>query len=396
MKTQAPDFENTRKAFAYKHNWELIRDYSVFRLMNFSTLVSVGVKTASAMVDWGVLGPLVLGMKPTVYSIFCGGPSLEKSIPKIELLKRYGVDSVLDYGVEGKESEEDFERTAREIHKAIDFAAEHDATKIVCSKFTGLIPFGILEKLHDELPLSKEESTRYLSCVDRINNICEHAASKDISLFVDAEESWIQKPLDELTFSLMKLYNKEKPIVYNTIQLYLKSRLGYFKSAQQEAEKQGFIYAAKLVRGAYMEKEAARARKKGYKNPVQASKSATDADYNAAVEYALQNIDKVAICVATHNEESCRLAAKSMADRGIDAAHPHVVFSQLLGMSDNLTFNLAEAGYQTAKYMPYGPVRDVIPYLVRRAQENTSVAGQMGRELQLLTTEMKRRKLPAL
>jgi proline dehydrogenase len=396
MNTLRPDFENTEKAFAHKPNWELIRDYSIFRLMNYTVLVNIGVKTAALMVDWNVLGPLVLGMKPTVYSIFCGGASLQQSVPKIEHLKKYGVDTILDYGVEGKETEEDFDRTAKEIHKAIDFAAKHDATKIVCSKFTGLIPFSILEKLHAETPLNKNESARYLSCVERIDAICAHAASKDIALFVDAEESWIQKPLDELTFSLMKIYNKQKPIIYNTIQLYLKDRLPYFKDAVNEAEKQGFIYAAKLVRGAYMEKEAERAKKMRYPNPVQTSKEATDRDYNQALEFALQHLSSVAICIATHNEASCAWATHRMLELRLDLKHPHIVFSQLLGMSDHLSFNLAAAGYNIAKYMPYGPVKDVIPYLVRRAQENTSVAGQMGRELQLLTKEMKRRRLPAL
>lgn len=393
MNYKTPDFENTVQAFAYKSNPELIRDYSVFKLMNYRALVDFGVKTAAQLVDREILLPLVIGMKPTVYSIFCGGASLEKSVPKINLLKKYGVDSVLDYGVEGKETEEDFERTAREIHKAIDFAAAHDATQIVCSKFTGLIPFATLEKLHAEKALTKAEHEQYLSCVERIQNICAHAAEKHVALFVDAEESWIQKPLDELTFSLMRLYNKERPIVYNTIQLYLSSRLSYFKEAHKQAAKEGFIYAAKLVRGAYMEKEADRAKKLGYANPVQPSKASTDADYDAAVGYAIDHVSEMAVCIATHNEESCRKAVQLMQEKGMDTHHPNIHFSQLLGMSDHLTFNLADAGFNAAKYMPYGPVKDVIPYLVRRAQENTSVAGQMGRELQLLQNEMKRRKL---
>lgn len=393
MSANTPDFNNTLLAFASKSNAELTRDYAMFRLMNNQQLVNTGIKLAAGMLEAGLSAPVTWGMKPTAYSIFCGGSSLQEARKKIDNLKRFGVDSILDYGVEGKETEADFERTAAEIHKAIDFAAVNDATQIVCSKFTGLIPFHILESLHKESPLSKGEHAEYMRCVDRINSICAHAAEKKVALFVDAEESWIQKPLDDLTSSLMKKYNREHPIVYNTIQLYLKDRLEFFKSAHANAEKEGYIYAAKLVRGAYMEKESVRAKKLQYENPVQPSKEATDRDYNYAVEYALRNIDTIAVCIATHNEESCRLAVSKMNELGITSNHPHVTFSQLLGMSDHLSFNLAESGFRAAKYMPYGPVKDVIPYLIRRAQENASVSGQMGRELQLLTSEMKRRRL---
>lgn len=393
MSATIPDFNNTQLAFASKSNVELTRDYVMFRLMNNQLLVNTGTKVAASMLEAGLSAPVTWGMKPTVYSVFCGGSSLQEASHKIGRLKKHGVDSILDYGVEGKETEADFERTASEIHKAINFAAVNDATKIVCSKFTGLIPFHILESLHKSTPLSKTEHADYMRCVERINKICEHAAEKNVALFVDAEESWIQKPLNDLTTSLMKKYNRERPIVYNTIQLYLKDRLAFFKSAHSEAKKDGYIYAAKLVRGAYMEKERIRAEKLKYDNPVQPSKEATDRDYNSAVEYALSNIDTIAVCIATHNEQSCKQAVIKINEMGIQTHHPHVTFSQLLGMSDHLSFNLSASGFRAAKYMPYGPVQDVIPYLIRRAQENASVSGQMGRELQLLTLEMRRRKL---
>jgi proline dehydrogenase len=361
--------------------------------MNNPRLVSTGVAAASKMLDLGLVQPVALGMKPTAYAVFCGGSNLEKAGSRINQLKKFGVDTILDYGVEAKESDADFERTASEIHKAIDFASVNDATPIVSSKFTGLIPFGILEKLHASEALSRDEQSRYMQCIERINGICQHAAEKNVALFVDAEESWIQKPLDDLTASLMRIYNRERPIIYNTIQLYLRDRLSFLKEAHATASREGYIYAAKLVRGAYMEKESKRATQLKYPNPVQPDKTSTDRDYNEAVKYALSHIEEVSVCVATHNEESCRLAVQEMEKKGIQPDHPHICFSQLLGMSDHLTFNLAEAGFHAAKYMPYGPVKDVIPYLVRRAQENTSVAGQMGRELHLLTAEMKRRKL---
>ena len=251
----------------------------------------------------------------------------------------------------------------------------------------------ILEKLHESKELTISEEKEYKTAIERIDRIAAAAAKNEISLFVDAEESWIQNPLDDLTFSLMEKYNKKKPIIYNTIQLYNKSRLSFFKNAVEMAKEKGFIYGAKIVRGAYMEKEAKRAKQKGYENPIQKSKKDTDADYNEAIKFGIAHINDVAVCIATHNEESCFLATQLLKEKGIQKKHPHIHFSQLMGMSDNLTFNLAKNGFVASKYMPYGPVKDVIPYLIRRAQENTSVSGQMGRELALISKEIKRRKL---
>lgn len=393
-KIQLPDFENTQLAFANKSNFVLMRDYSIFKMMNYPLLVQTGTQVASRLVEWNFKTPLVLGMKPTVYSIFCGGETLEKSVPKIDNLANYGLETVLDYGVEGKETEADFEKTAKEIIRGIDFAAKHDSVKVVCSKFTGLIPHKVLEKLHANHELNSEEKEIYERCIKRIERICEKAYENQVALFVDAEESWIQNPLDELTLNLMKKFNRERPIIFNTVQLYLKSRLEFCTRMVKLAEKEGFIYAAKLVRGAYMEKETKRAIDLRYPNPIQDNKINTDKDYDEAVAFGLQNLNSAAICVATHNELSCIKTMKHMNRLGIPVNHSHVSFSQLLGMSDHISFNMSIHGYHVSKYMPYGPVRDVIPYLLRRAQENTSVAGQMGRELQLLTKELKRRKLP--
>lgn len=387
------NFDNTQTAFAAKSNFELVRDYQVFRLINQQWLVNFGTRTATRMLNAGISGPIVLGMRPTVYSVFCGGDSLEEATAKIEKLYAYGVTSILDYGVEGKEEEADFERTARHVKAAIDYARQHKAVDIVSSKFTGLIQFSILEKLHAKEALSELEQSSYDRSIQRIESICAHAAEHGVSLFVDAEESWIQDPLDELTYVMMKKYNHERPIIYNTAQLYRKDRLAFLKQAAEQAKADGVIYAVKLVRGAYMEKEAKRAAELGYENPIQDSKAHTDRDYDEALRYAIDHIDHVAICVATHNEASTLLATKLMSEKQLAHSHPHIAFSQLLGMSDNITFNLASAGYNAGKYMPYGPVKDVIPYLIRRAQENTSVSGQMGRELKLLKDEVKRRKL---
>lgn len=387
------NFNNTQKAFAHKSNYELIRDYQVFRLINQSWLVSFGTKAASSLMNLGIKTPVAFGMRPTVYAVFCGGDTLQLATTKINQLYKYKVQSILDYGVEGKENEADFIRTYDAIKEAILFAKNNEAVDIVCSKFTGLIPFEILEKMHANTTLTSEENEILNKAKERIYALAQLAYDNNVSLFVDAEESWIQQPLDDLTFDLMAKFNKEKPIIYNTIQFYRKDRLQFFKNVANNAKQVGFIYAAKLVRGAYMEKEAERANKLNYENPIQLSKENTDNDYNDALRFAIDNIENVAICVATHNEKSTLLATQIMQEKNLPNQHAHVSFSQLLGMSDHVSFNLAAAGYNASKYMPYGPVKDVIPYLIRRAQENTSVAGQMGRELKLLKDEVRRRKL---
>lgn len=387
------NFENTQIAFAYKNNKELIRDYQIFRLINQGWLVKLGTSMASKLINAGIKTPIAIGMRPTVYAVFCGGDDLLQTTYKIDKLYHYKVKCILDYGVEGKESEADFARTEKAIKEAILFAAKNDAVDIVSSKFTGLIPFSILEKLHAKQNLTNDELTIYRKAKDRIYSISKLAYDNNVSLFVDAEESWIQQPLDDLTFELMQQFNREKPIIYNTFQLYRKDRLAYFKQEVQRANKEGIIYAAKLVRGAYMEKEADRAKVLNYENPIQHTKENTDKDYNAALQFAIENINTVAVCVATHNEQSTLLATTLMQQNNLPKNHPNIHFSQLFGMSDQITFNLAAEGYNAGKYMPYGPVKDVIPYLIRRAQENTSVAGQMGRELKLLKQEVKRRKL---
>ena len=387
------NFNNTQLAFAYKNNWVLTRDYGIFSLMSFNKLVNTGISIASFMVKTGLSFPVVLGIRPTVFPLFCAGESLKSSIPKINMLYKYGIESILDYGVEGKDSDEDYDRTALAIQNAIVFAAQNKGVKIVSSKFTSLIPFKILEKLHNKTPLSEEESARFKTCKQRIENIAELAFQNKIALFVDAEESWIQQPLDDLTLELMRKYNKEQVIIYNTFQLYLKPRLSEFQKAIQIAKKERFIYGAKLVRGAYLEKEADYAKKNNLSNPIQNSKSHTDQDYDAAVAIALENIESVSVSIATHNEESTLNAIELAQKLQIPENHPHLNFAQLLGMSDHISFNLAKAGYRVSKYMPYGPVADVLPYLIRRAQENSSVSGQMSRELQLHHIEMKRRRL---
>jgi proline dehydrogenase len=291
------------------------------------------------------------------------------------------------------EGEESYDAALPEFIRAIEYAASRPDIPFIAIKVTGFARFELLEKVHRKETLTPEEQAEYKRVRDRIYTIAAAGAKHSVAILVDAEESWIQGPVDELTNEMMSLFNKEKVIVYNTFQMYCHDRLEYLKVSLAAAQKGGYLLGAKLVRGAYMEKENKRAAENNYPTPIQPSKAATDKDYDTAVALCLENLDKLAVFIGTHNENSCMLAARIMHEKGMEHNHPHVSFSQLLGMSDNITFNLAHAGYNVSKYLPYGPVKDVMPYLIRRAQENTSIAGQMGRELSLIRKEMKRRGL---
>lgn len=386
-------FNHTEQAFAYKKNWELVRDYTIYSLMRYDFLVKSGIVVANSMIRFGFKLPLTMGVRPTVFPLFVGGKSLKGAMPKINQLYQYNISTILDYGVEGKGDEEDFEHTAQAIKEAIIFASEHDEVEIVSSKFTSLIPFSILERLHRNKDLNEDDREIFRACKKRIESIAALAYEKGVPLYIDAEESWIQRPLDEMTIDLMRKYNKEKVIIYNTIQLYLQHRLKEYEKQVELAKQEGFLYGAKLVRGAYLEKEAEYANRNNLKNPIQVSKSYTDKAFDTAVAFSLQNIEHVAVSIATHNENSILKAIDYARKLKLPREHAHIHFAQLLGMSDHISFNLAKDGWRVSKYMPYGPVKEVLPYLIRRAQENSSVSDQIGRELQLHKQEMKRRKL---
>jgi proline dehydrogenase len=294
--------------------------------------------------------------------------------------------------VEGKESEEDFDTAVPEFIKAIKYAAQNKNIPFISIKITGFAHFALLEKIHADEKLTEEETAAWKRVYNRIDKICRAASENNIMVLVDAEESWIQRPVDDLADAMMAQYNKTEAVVYNTYQLYRHDRLVFLKESFEFATSHGFVLGAKLVRGAYMEKERARAAEKGYNSPIQADKQRTDIDYDEAANFCLQHLDRIALFVGTHNEGSCLKVAKYMQDNNIAATTRRVYFSQLYGMSDNISFNLAHQGYHVAKYLPYGPVKDVLPYLMRRAQENTSVAGQTGRELSLIEKEIARRK----
>jgi len=386
------NFNNTEIAFSYKSNKELIHTYRLFQFMNKPTLVKLGTYFGqlASQLPFGIADPII---RETIFKQFCGGISLlecQKVIDRLNLKKTL---TILDYGVEAKEVDEEFRKTLDENLKAIEFAYSNSNVPVISTKLTGYIPIAVLEKIHSGETLNQAEQIKFERLEERFAILCKKAYEMGVSIFVDAEESWIQKPIDDLVNKYMALYNKEKPIIYNTYQMYLSNSLEALKLKFEPARQHQFFLAAKTVRGAYLDKERKRAQSKNYKDPTNTNKEKTDEDYNKAIAFCLNNPDQISICNSSHNWASNLYMAELMDQKKIAKDHPHLNFCQLFGMSDNITFNLAAKGYNVAKYLPYGPIKDVIPYLIRRAQENTSVTGDMSRELQLLTTEMKRRGL---
>ncbi len=386
------DFSNTEIAFADKSDKELKRMALLFKLMNNATLVDVASMFAKIALKLRL--PFFESItKATIFPQFCGGTTLLDSQSSIDRLYKNNVFSLLDYGAEGKETEEDFNFTMNENIRAIEFAAQQDCVPIISTKITGLARFALLEKVSRSAELNQAEQEEYQNVLKRIDSICHNAARMDVGVFIDAEETWIQDAIDRIANQMMKRYNKEKAIVYNTFQLYRTDRLSYLMDSFNNAQQSGYMLGAKLVRGAYMEKERDRAKEKGYPSPIQPTKKATDHDYDLAVRFCVENHEKMACCIATHNAESNRLAAELIAEKRIDKGHHHLIFSQLYGMSDHLTFNLAQAGFNVSKYLVYGQVKEVVPYLIRRTEENSSVTGDLSRELGFIMKEVKRRGL---
>lgn len=384
------DLSNTEIAFADKSDKELKAMARLFKLMNNGALVDIGTGMAKAAVKLHL--PFFETItKATIFPQFCGGTTLLDSQASIDRLYRNGVKSVLDYGAEGKATEEDYNHTMNENIRALEFASKNEGIPVISTKITGLANFDLLEKLSAGEELTQEETIDHKNVLKRVDSICHNAARVGVGVYIDAEHSWIQPAIDHLANQMMRRYNKERVIVYNTFQLYRTDRLAYLMESFNHSRQEGYFLGAKLVRGAYMEKERERAAEMGYPSPIQPTKEATDHDYNLAVQFCVENYEHIALCNATHNAESTRLMAKLISERGIPRDHPHMLFCQLYGMSDHLTFNLAKAGYNVAKYLIYGRIRDVVPYLIRRSQENSSVKGDMSRELGLIVKEVKRR-----
>lgn len=383
-------FDNTKVAFSSKTNRDLLRSYLLFKLISDQRLVKLGKFLMNYSIKLHL--PIKGIIKSTIFKQFCGGETIEECNRVIEDLGRYGIGTILDYSVEGKTSEADFDNTTEETLRTIRRASGDSRIPFSVFKVTGIARFGLLEKINSKISLSAEEEKEFQRVRSRVNKICKLGHETGTPVFIDAEESWIQDAIDQIADDMMALYNKERPIVFNTFQLYRHDRLEFLKSTHIKGREAGFFVGAKLVRGAYMEKERERAKKKGYRSPIQENKESTDRDYDLALHYSLENIKEIAICAGTHNENSSLLLAGLLVKKGIEKNHPHIYFSQLLGMSDHISYNLADSGYNVAKYVPYGPIREVLPYLIRRAQENTSVKGQTGRELGLIIRERNRRR----
>lgn len=384
------DFENTKIAFQNKSDKELNRTYWLFKIMASQTLFNIGSPLTKLAFKMHL--PVKGLIKNTIYKQFCGGENIEDCQETIHDLHARGVSTILDYSVEGKDAEESFISTYQEVIKTIEHSTQNANISFCVFKPTGLGRFELLAKVSQNEKLSEEEKAEYETFQQRIKRICKKAYQNKTKLVIDAEHSWIQEPIDDVIREMMELYNKEEPIIYNTYQLYRQDKLASLKADFEYAKVRGFYLGVKIVRGAYMEIERARANKLNYPSPIQKNKNNTDNDFNEALLFCLDNLEKIAFISGTHNEKSSLLLVQEMEKRGIEIDHPHIYSSQLLGMSDNISFNLGKAGYNVAKYVPYGPVKAVIPYLIRRGQENTSVAGQTNREMALLIRERKRRK----
>ena len=383
-------FNDTQVAFALKTDTELERAYFLFKMIDNEPLVRIGTAVTNFALKAHL--PVESLIRVTVFDHFCGGTTEDDCLSVVDKMFTKGVSSVLDYSVEGKEEEEQFDAALQMTLKTIEFAKERKAIPFAVFKPTGLGRFYLYEKIGEKQPLTLEEQNEWNRVVARFDLICKTAYDKDVALLIDAEESWMQDAADELVTDMMRKYNKKKAIVFNTLQLYRWDRLDYLKKLHNQAKAEGFYIGMKIVRGAYMEKENSRAEEMGYPTPICESKEATDINYDVTMEYMMDNLDVMSIFAGTHNESSSYKLIEMMESRGISKNDNRIWFGQLYGMSDNISYNLAKYGFNVAKYLPFGPVRDVMPYLIRRAEENTSVAGQTSRELNLLKTERQRRK----
>ncbi len=384
------NFNNTEIAFKSKSNGHLLWSWFLFSLLSKASLV----KLINKLLSFALKIKLPIGwlVRPTVYGHFVGGESIKDCKNVVEQLGEFNVKAILDYSVEGKESEEDILNALNETLQSIKNAARNPNIPFAVFKPTAFTTANVLEKVSAGMDLSDEEKTEADNFRNRIDTLCKAAHDADLPILIDAEDSWFQKFIDEVVTDMMQKYNKEKAIVYNTLQMYRHDRLDYLKKDYEKAVAGNYFLGMKFVRGAYMEKERERAIEKGYPSPIQPDKESTDRDYNAALRFCIEHIDKISVFNGTHNEYSSNYLAELMEEAGLEKNDSRTFFAQLYGMSDHISFNLANYGYNVAKYVPYGPVKHVMPYLFRRAEENTSVAGQTGRELSLIIQERNRRK----
>ena len=401
-------FDNTELAFAHQNDSDLKRSKWLFQMMGNTMMLKFGLKAMPLAVRWKIPFTNQI-IRNTIFKQFVGGESLQETKDVVDKLGRHKVKVILDYGAEGAGSEESLDHACAEFIKVIDYASSQENIPFISIKVTGIARFNLLEVLHEKMNLSEkksildkytdaldmleaEEKSSWMKSMRRLEDICECAKSKQVSILVDAEETWIQDPVDAITIMMMMKHNQVKAIVYNTVQLYRHDRYDFLYESYLHAKENNYLPGFKLVRGAYLEKERGRAFSNNYPSPIQPDKTATDNDYNRSIKFVLEHVDEIATIIATHNESSNMLVCQLMKEKNLSANHPHIHFSQLYGMSDNITFNLAHHGFSVSKYLPFGPIHEVIPYLLRRAQENSSVSGLTGRELALIEKEWTRRK----
>ena len=384
-------FEDTRTAFVLKSDADLDRAYFLFRLIANEPLVRIGTTVTNFALKSHL--PIEGLVRATVFDHFCSGTTAEESLSVVDKLASQGVASILDYSVEGDKSEIDLDTCLAKTLETFDYSKQNPDLPFGVFKPSGIGRFGLYEKISAKQPLTAAEEAEWQRVENRYRQLCDRAVSLGIRLLIDAEESWIQPAIDDLIEKLMEQYNRNEVVVFNTLQMYRHDRLDYLKALHQRATKKKFKVGVKLVRGAYLEKENQRAKQHNYPSPLCKSKSDTDKNFDAALVYVFDHLEEIALFFGSHNEASAYAILDLIAAKGLDQKHPHIWFGQLYGMSDHISFNLAKAGYQVAKYLPFGPVRDVMPYLIRRAEENTSVVGQTTRELDLISKERKRRKI---
>lgn len=391
MESNTPiSFEDTSVAFAAQNRRQLRRTYLLFASINRPWLVKFGTTMVKFAFNIGL--PIKGLVKNTLFDHFCGGETIAESQTTVKQLGDFNIGTILDYSVEGQESEANYDAARDETIRTIEAAKGNEHVPFSVFKVTGLSPTKLLAKVHAKAELSAEEAEAWKRVEARVLTICQKGADLGVPIFIDAEETWLQGPIDDLANQMMARFNQERAMIYNTYQMYTKAALGKLKQDLAKAEAGGYYMGAKLVRGAYMEKERERAEEMGYEDPIQPNREATHRDYDLALEFCIQNIEKMYICCGSHNENSNHYLTELMVKAGLEPNNPHVYFAQLYGMSDHISYPLAKGGYNVAKYVPYGPVKKVMPYLFRRAEENTSVAGQSGREFSLIRKEVARRK----
>ncbi|WP_312921347.1 proline dehydrogenase family protein [Empedobacter brevis] len=384
-------FDNTQFAFESKSDKDLKKAYYLYKLIGSPALTKFGTKFFNLpfAVDLPFVKPAI---RETIYKQFVGGETAEQGVVVANELFKYHVSSILDYSIEGLTEEKQFDEVRDVMLHLVDLAKSNPSIPFVVFKPTAFGRIELFEKVGKKLTLTAEEEKHWANIRQRFEAVCQKGYDLDVNIMIDAEETWMQDSADDLTDEMMMKYNTKRALVWNTLQMYRHDRLAYLKEMYEKAEREGYYLGFKIVRGAYMEKERARAQAEGYPSPIQPNKEASDRDYNLALEFMTLHKERFGLFAGSHNEESCELLIKLMNENGIEKSNPNFWFGQLFGMSDNISFNLAHLGYNIAKYLPYGPIKEVMPYLVRRAQENTSVAGQTGRELSLIEKELERRK----